>query len=144
MIKTIPALVTALRSSPTPKTLGLYRGNDWTKFVTEKYNSQFDIVKTREWSLNFYRWPIDVDKRIEWWRHYPHSIMAIHRHMLIDDILLPKWSVRNIDFEAPIITSDYEAQNFSLHLFGKAVMCEPETLSKTWTYADDAVPLPQA
>jgi len=125
VIKTIPSLVTALRSCPTANTLALYKGYDWTQFITEKYNSTFDIAKSEDWSLSFHRWNPDDDKRIEWWKHYEHSFIPIHNPLLIDDDLVRKWQIKTIDFQAPIVTASanyMKAQNFSLHLFGRNIL----------------------
>ena len=125
MIKSIDTLVAALRQCPKASTLKLYKGYDWTKFVTEKYNSTFDIVKSPDWSLTFHRWYPDDVKRVEWWKYYEHSFMAIHHPLLVDDILMRKWEVRTIDFQTPVITASarptMQSHNFSLHLFGRNI-----------------------
>ena len=134
MIETLPALVSALHSCPKPETLALYRGYDWHKLITDKYNSTFDIVKNREWSLSFHRWLPDDIKRIEWWKHYEHSIMPIHNPILIDDIFINKWKVKTIDFQVPIVTSRTngytQGHNFTLHLFGRGILPDQQILTE--------------
>ena len=136
MIQTLPALVTALRKCPTPSTLGLYKGYDWTKLSTEKFNSKFDIVKNKEWSLSFHRWLADDDKRIHWWQHYEHSFIPIHHPMMIDNVLVRKWEVKTINFESPIVTPmtngyTMKGHNFSLHLFGRRILPDEQLVPNT-------------
>ena len=122
VLKNIPTLISALNVCPTATTLSLYRGYDWTKHVI---NAPVQLAHTDTWSLYFYKWKPEDNKHIDSWKCYEHSFMPIHNPLLVNDILLRKWQVKTADFETPKITTRIhghrEADNFSLHLFGRKI-----------------------
>jgi len=132
MIKHIPNLINALKSSASPKILGRYRGTDWTEYVVPHNRfASVDIINTKAWFLTIHQWPPLVDMQVAWWEHYKHSAMALHNPLVMDNDPLRKYAVRTVDFEVPRITSPLMEHNYSLHLFSRHAPEESELKCKS-------------
>jgi len=118
MIRSIPKLISALHVDPSPNILSRYRGHDWVNFaVPHTTITQCNLVLSDVWFLSLYRWPPLVATRIAWWQKYNHSVLPVKHPLVLDTESVHPYSLMTLDGETPMITSNFEEHNYSLHLF---------------------------